>query len=172
MPATLLDRFTSPATMMDAEQELLSLGEGAVPILASVLTGQAKNEFGVSYRTLGLPLRCALEVACRLGVVASPLESLLRAELRDGNFVAAMALGGLGSVDDSTIEELAAHLDYVTNRKGGFDRAPDLTCEAAVALIKLGQENHPAVTTALMLSDSATADFDKVKASLQRAGRR
>jgi hypothetical protein len=42
--------------MMDAKQELITLGVGAVPILASVLTGEAKNAFGVSYRTLGLPL--------------------------------------------------------------------------------------------------------------------
>ena len=156
---------------MDAEQELLALGVDAVPVLASVLTGEAKNEYGVSYRALGLPLRCALEVARRLGVVARPLESLLRTELHAGNFVAAMALGELGSVDDRTIEELAAHLDYVTNCTNGFDRVPDLTCEAAIALIKLGQETHPAVTTALMLSDRATADFGKAKAFFHRKGR-
>ena len=171
MPSTLLDRFTSSATMMTAEQELLALGVGAVPILASVLTGEAKNEFGVSYRTLALPLRCALEVACRLGEVARPLETLLRAELHDGNFVAAMALGELGSVDDRTINELAAHLDYATNCKAGFDRALDLTCEAAVALIKLGQETHPVVTTALNLSNGAAADFKKVEAFLERSRR-
>ena len=171
MPSTILDRFISPASMMDAEQELLALGVDAVPILASVLTGQAKNEFGISYRALGLPLRCALEVARRLGAVARPLESLLRVELHAGNFVAAMALGELGSVDDQTVEELAGHLDYVTNCTNGFDRVPDLTCEAAVALIKLGQETHPAVTTALMLSDRAAADFARAKAFLRRRER-
>lgn len=170
MPSTLLDRFTSQATMMDAEHELLTLGVDAVPILASVLSGEAKNEFGISYRALGQPLRCALEVARRLGIVARHLESLLRAELHNGNFVAAMALGELGYADDSTIKELAAHLDYVTNRKSGFDRAPDLSCEAAVAIIKLGQETHPAVTKALTLSHRAAADFDKVKAFLQKEG--
>jgi len=85
--------------------------------------------------------------------------------------VAAIALGELGIVDDSTIKALAAQLDYVTNRKAGFDRAPDLTYEAAVALIKLGQENHPVVTTALNVSNRATADFVKVKAFLERSKR-
>lgn len=170
MPSTILDRLTSTATMMDAEQELLTLGADAVPILASVLTGEAKNEFGVAYRALRLPLRCVLEVARRLGVVARPLEPLLRAELHDGNFVAAMALGVLGSVDGSTIEELAAHLDYSTNREKGFFPEYDLAAEAAVALIRLGQEAHPAVTTALTLSDCAAADFERVKAFLQREG--
>jgi hypothetical protein len=171
MPSTILDRLTSPATMMDAEQELLTLGADAMPILASVLTGEAKNEFGVAYRALGLPLRCILEVARRLGVVARPLEPLLRVELHDGNFVAAMALGVLGSVDGSTIEELAAHLDYATNCEKGFLPAEyDLAFEAAVALIRLGQEAHPAVTTALTLSDRAAAYFERVKAFLKKEG--
>jgi hypothetical protein len=69
MLSTLLDRLTSPTTMIDAEQELLALGVDAVPILASVLSGQAKNEFGVPYRVLELPLRCALEAAIRLGLL-------------------------------------------------------------------------------------------------------
>ena len=105
------------------------------------------------------------------GTVARPLESLLRAELHAGNFMAAMALGELGSVDDRTIEELAAHLDYVSNCENGFGHAHDLTYEAARALLKLGQETHPAVTTALMLSNRAIVDFGKVKAFLLRTGR-
>lgn len=168
MQSALLDRFTNPATMIEAEQELLSLGVNAVPILASVLTGEAKNGFGVSYRELGLPLQCTLEVAVRLGTVARPLESLLCAELHHGNFVAAQALGGLGSVEDSTIEELATHLDYFTNLNRGIDRVPHLSFEAAVALIRLGQEAHPAVTKAFILSDRAAADFQRMKAFLQR----
>jgi hypothetical protein len=171
MTRSLFDRFTSQTTMLDAEQEMLALGPGAIPILASLLTGEAANEFGVPYRKLGLPLRCTLEVAIRLGPVARPLESLLRAELHAGNFVAAMALGALGGVDDNSIEELAAHLDYDANRKSEFDRAPDLTCESAVALIKLGQEAHPAVTAALKRSARATTDFARTKASLARAKR-
>lgn len=79
-----------------------------------------------------------------------------------------MTLGILGSVDVSTIEELAAHLDYAINREKGFFPAEyDLASEAAVALIRLGQEAHPAVTTALTLSDRAAAHFERVKAFLQ-----
>jgi hypothetical protein len=157
--------------MLAAEQELIALGPDAIPVLASVLTGEAANAFGVPYRELGLPLRCALEVAIRLGPIARPLESLLRAELHRGNFAAAVALGTLGSVDESSIEELAAHLDFATNKQNGFLRVPDLTCESAVALFKLGHEVHPAVTAALQRSARAAADFARTKAFLLKDAR-
>ena len=162
MPNAILDRFTSPTTMMDAEQELLALGSRAVPILESVLKGEATNDCGVPYRKLGLPLRCVLEVAKRLGSVARPLEALLRIELHGGHFVAAQALGALGSVENDSIEELAAHLDYKANELSGFPSALDLAAECAVALIRLDQAKHPAVLTALEGSPRAAADFDRM----------
>jgi hypothetical protein len=86
MDNELLERLCNSATMIDAEQSLLRQQADAIPLLASVLSGDAKNSYGVPYRSLGLPLRCALEVAIRLGPAARPLESLLREELRQGNF--------------------------------------------------------------------------------------
>ena len=162
MPNAILDRFTSPTTMMDAQQELLALGSRAVPILESVLKGEATNEFGVPYRKLGLPLRCVLEVAKRLGPVARPLEALLRIELHGGHFVAAQALGALGSVENRSIDELAAHLDHKANELSGFPNSLDLAAECAVALIRLDHGKHPAVLTALERSPHATADFDRM----------
>jgi len=123
--------------------------------------GDAANEFGTPYRTLGLPLRCALEVATRLGPIARPLEALLRIELQRGNFVAAQALGRLGEVGHSSIEELAAHLDCETNKLDGFADAIDLAAECAVALVRLDQAQHPVVLAALKASSRASADFDR-----------
>ncbi len=157
--------------MMDAEQDLLALGSRAVPILESVLKGEATNEFGVPYRKLGLPLRCVLEVAKLLGPLSRPLEALLRIELHDGHFVAAQALGALGSVEGHSIEELAAHLDYKANELNGFQNAIDLAAECAVALIHLGQAKHPAVLAALEGSPRATADFDRMMNFLLRQRR-
>ncbi|MDQ0073352.1 hypothetical protein J2W34_005160 [Variovorax boronicumulans] len=162
MPNAILDRLTSPTSMMDAEQELLALGSRAVPILESVLKGEAANEFGVPYRKLGLPLRCVLEVATRLGPLARPLEALLRVELHGGHFVAAQALGALGSVENRSIEELAAHLDYKANQLSSVPHALDLATECAVALIRLDHAKHPVVLTALEGSPRATADFDRM----------
>jgi hypothetical protein len=155
--------------MLDAETELLALGSDAIPILDSLLTGTATNEFGVPYRNLGLPLRCVLEVAIRLGTIARPLEPLLREELRRGDFVAAQALGVLGAVDEDTIEELAAHLDFDVNKRIGAIRAVDLTSESAIALIRLGHAEHPAVLAALKQSPRAASDFARMMAFVRQS---
>ncbi|MFA7669320.1 MAG: hypothetical protein WCX93_08240 [Burkholderiaceae bacterium] len=67
MSNALYERLLSNETMMDAESDLLAKGAAAVPVLASILDGTATNGFGVTNRGLGLPLRCAIEVAGRLG---------------------------------------------------------------------------------------------------------
>lgn len=157
MAHPILDRFTSPSTMMDAEAELLALGAAAVPILESVLNGTSTNDFGVPHRKLGLPLRCALEVARRLGAIAQPIEPLIRAELRLGNVVAAQALGALGRVDEESIVELAAHLDHDNNGRRGNAQALDLAAECTMAIVKLGHEKHTAVVAALERSPHTAA---------------
>lgn len=167
MTHPIVSRFTSSATMMKAEQELIALGSGAVPVLEAILNGGLTNEFGVPYRKLGLPHRCALEVAKRLGPIARPLESLLRADLRCGYFVAAQALGSLGVVDDESIEVLASHLDYDVNKASGFVEALDLMCECGAALVRLGHADHPVVVSALERSPRASADFARMSRSLQ-----
>src|SRR5436190_7659634 len=91
LTSAIFEQFLSPSTMMDGEKQLLALGDKAVPLLEAFLSGAAKNRFGVPYRTLGLPLRCALEVSRRLGPMAKPLERHLRDELKRGDPIAAMA---------------------------------------------------------------------------------
>jgi hypothetical protein len=142
----IFEEFLSPSTMIEAEQELLALGDQAVPVLESLLTGDAKNRFGVPYRTLGLPLRCTLEVARRLGPVAKPLERYLRDELKSGDPVAAMALGSLGKLEEASVVELAAVL---------HDENWDLSLESALALVRCGAADHPAVLRAMNESQKA-----------------
>ncbi len=154
MQQSLFERFKSPASMMAAEQELLALGESAVPILETFFSGEAKNEFGIPFRQLGLPLRCALEVARRLGPIAKPLENHLRSELRAGHFVAAMALGSLGSLEESSVSELALSLS------GDLD----MSTESAVALIKCRQVENPLVL-------AAASQSEKVSEVLKRTSR-
>lgn len=139
--------------MMDAELELIARDD-AVHLLDDLFAGVAKNEFGIPYRDLGLPLRCALEVARRLGTKAKPLESHLRRELRSGHFVAAMALGSLGNLEIESVEDLALAL--------GSDDF-DLSCESAVALLKSGKADHPAVLAVQLNSASAARALARVK---------
>jgi hypothetical protein len=152
MTNDIFEQFLSPSTMMEAEQQLLAMGEHALPVLESLLSGDAKNYFGVPYRTLGLPLRCAIEVARRLGPVAKPLERYFREELRRGDHVAAMALGSLGQLEEASIIELAAAL---------IGRL-DLSMESAAALVQCGVTQHPAVLKALAGSSKARDSLTRV----------
>jgi hypothetical protein len=131
--------------MLEGELQLLSGGADSLPALESLLTGEAKNRFGVPYVQLGLPLQCALEVAGRLGPVAKPLEPLLREQLRHGHHTAAMALRSLGSLERDSIFQLAASLE------GDLL----LATESAMALLASGETEHPAVLEVVARSKSA-----------------
>ena len=143
MSNALFERLLSSKTMLEAEKELLASGVAAVPVLASILDGTAKNGFGVAYRDLGLPLRCAIEVAGRLGPQAKPLEGLLAQELLRGSPPAANALGHLRSLEASSVQALAACLD---------SRDGDLAVESAAALIRCNEADHAAVVHATIQS--------------------
>lgn len=144
---TLFNRFGSPGSMIEAEQELLALGEAAVPILTTLFSGEARNEFGVPYRELDLPLRCAIEVAKRLGRIAKPLEPYLRDELKRGDHSAAMALSALGDLEQETVNALAASLH------GDFD----LSHESAYALVCCGEAENSEVRKVVESSERASA---------------
>jgi hypothetical protein len=155
------DLFLRPdsASHINGEQRLIRKGKDALPELVAFFAGEARNEFDVPYRSLGMPMRCVLETVRRLGPIAKPLESYLRAELQLDNFVAAMALGSLESLDEQSIVALAACLDK-TN--------VDLSSESAAALIFCGQDNHPDVTAARARSSRAETTFSRVKAYIAR----
>jgi hypothetical protein len=158
MPHPYFQRFESTGTMMQAEQELLELGEGAVSILATFFDGEACNEFGVPYRRLALPLRCAIEVARRLGAVAKPLELHLLEELKKGDHIAAMALGSLGALESQSVEALAQSLDGEL----------DLSFESARALILCGEADGAPVREVLARSKRAADLFAKASAYYSR----
>lgn len=146
MPNPLFESFLHSATMFEAEQQLLGMGSEAVPILQSLFSGESKNAFGVPYRNLGLPLRCALELALRLGPTARALEPFLRAELERGNETAVRALGALGTLEPASVFALIRQLE----------RYPDTVAwESARALKRCGQVEHPAVLEALNRSQKA-----------------
>ncbi|MFO0619236.1 MAG: hypothetical protein U0414_41995 [Polyangiaceae bacterium] len=140
----LLDQFLQPAQRAEAANRLVELGALAVPAIASVLDGSARNPFGVALRAASEEVaRCALVSARRLGRVAAPLEPLLRAEL-SSEFAglraeAAAALGHLESISDETAAELAALLNS----------SPEVASEAAVALVRLELLDHAAVRAAV-----------------------
>jgi hypothetical protein len=77
--------FLTPADRSWATNELSTLGASAIPVLRSILSGEAKNEFDVPYRRLGAPLDCALVTIRLMGRSAKSLEILVRAELEAGH---------------------------------------------------------------------------------------
>ena len=147
--------FLSTSTMMDAETQLIERGVEAIPVLISLLSGEAKNNFGVPYRELGLPLRCALEVACRLGPIAKPLEGYLCEAVRGGNATAATALGSLGTLEKDSVVVLGAALDSDDY---------NLSAEAAAALIKAEATRHPAILEVTSRSIIAANMLEKISA--------
>jgi hypothetical protein len=155
----VFEQLLSPSTMLDGEQSLVAMKGEAIPLLRNLLDGTAKNANGVAYRNLGLPLRCALEVASRLGSQAQSLESLLVKELQAGSAVAAKALGGLGRVSEATVEALAVSLEPPTAAR--FDI--DLPYEAGLALMRLGAAEHPSVLRLIEASKRAEANWAKVR---------
>lgn len=159
MTNQVFEKLLSPSTMMDGEQSLLVMKDQAIPLLRDLLDGTAKNENGVAYRNLGLPLRCALEVASRLGARAKPLEGLLVEELYAGKAAAAKALGGLERVSEATVLALAASLEPPPAER--FDL--DLPYEAGLALIRLGASEHPSVLRKIEASERANDTWVKVR---------
>ena len=77
--------FLSPADRGWATNELSTHGASAIPILRSILDGEAVNQYGVPYRRLGMPVDCALVTIKLIGKSARPLEDLVRAELEAGH---------------------------------------------------------------------------------------
>ncbi len=138
--------------MIDAEKELIALGEDAIPILETFFNGSAKNRFGVPFRQLGLPMTCALETVRRIGQYSKPLESHICEELKNGNHTAAMALCSLTSIEDESVIALAECL------RGDLN----LASESAAALIKHNKSHHVAVLKELSESESSAHVFERV----------
>lgn len=93
--AAFLEAFQSPRDRAQATHELARHGVDALPLLRAILDGEAKNEWGVAYRRLGMPVDCALVTISMLGALAKPLEYLVRQELAAGHPYATDALSAI-----------------------------------------------------------------------------
>ncbi len=89
---TIFERFLQPSERAAATIELVTQGAAALPILQSLLSGEATNSWGVPYRKLGVPVDCALVAIQRLGPIALPLEAYVKHEIENGHSYAADAL--------------------------------------------------------------------------------
>lgn len=130
--------FQSHATRGRATHELAAFGTAALPVLEALLSGDAKNEQGVAYKTLAQVTGCSFVTARMLGPLAKPLEARLREGLRDGHLYAVEALAALGSLDEETIQLLAQSLAGQIL----------VAFEAAHALVNCGADGHSAVDAA------------------------
>lgn len=130
-------------SFLEGERLLIENGPLSIPKLEAFFSGEAKNEFGAEYRTLGQAMTCALETACRLGSQAKPLETHLRRVLATGNHTAAMALGALGSLAQESVVALASAMLATSG-----PRYIDLAFESATALIKCGRASDPSFLAA------------------------
>lgn len=157
----LYEQLADRGSMMDAEQELLAMGADSIPVLEAIFDGEAKNAFGVPYRQFGLPLNCALEIACRMRAAAKPLEGRIREELKRGAFsAAAMAMRGLAPLEDDSVVALA-------NAVGSENL--DVSFAAAISLLETGHAMHPAVQRRLSESASASTVWERAFAWHDRA---
>jgi hypothetical protein len=134
-------------------KELESLGDGAIPLLEAVLSGEAKNKFGVAYGNLGMPLTRALIVARHLGPKSKPLEKYFIIELNNKHREAPSTIGALADISDEGIEALIGSL--------GDDILYSL--EVATVLKKLGLLNHVSVQRAMAISPVARKAIEAVK---------
>jgi hypothetical protein len=141
----IFERLLDVGQRAIATQELADQGEGALPILESLFSGTAKNQWGVPYRQLGTPFDCALVAAARLGSTAIPLEGYLRAAVQSGHPYAAQALAALGTLKDESIAALASQLET--------DHL--LATEAAIALVCTNNTHHSSVKEAIARSAAA-----------------
>jgi hypothetical protein len=144
-PDPIFEEFLQPSQRAKATVELVARGAEAIPVLITLLSGEAKNAFGVPYIRLGNPLDCALVAAGRLGALSKPLEPYIREALSSGHVYAASALGFLGTLEEATVVELAAQL------AGNVI----LSTEAAASLVRCGQVGHPSVVKAARSSPQA-----------------
>lgn len=154
---SLFERMTSPNTMLDAEDELIALGDGALDRLAALFDGSSRNESGTPYRALGLPLACALEIVIRLGSKAKPLEAFVAAEL-PANATAARALGALRELTSTSVEALAMELESPLS-------AGD---EAAIALVRCHQDQSQIVDSVCTRSDRAKRRLEFARRTVAR----
>lgn len=130
----LFERLTCEQTMIEAQQEIAAMGDDAIALLKGLFDGSSRNEWGISYRDLGLPLHCGLEIVVRLGSKAISLEPYINAELPKLE-VAARALGALGQLSQYSVSRLASALESHIN----------VASEAAMALVRCGYDESPAV---------------------------
>ncbi|MES2018038.1 MAG: hypothetical protein V4484_16240 [Pseudomonadota bacterium] len=103
-----LKAFQNPMDRARATHELAQFGELALPLLQAILNGSARNEFGVPYRNLGMPIDCALVTIQLLGFLAAHLEALVRVELANGHPYAESALAAIVAQPGSRLDSLHA----------------------------------------------------------------
>lgn len=144
-PDPVFEQFLDPGKRAIATAELASRGIAAIPILASLFDGKARNSFGVPYIKLGIPIDCALVVAGKLGSLAKPLEGYLRDAVASGHPYAPQALGAIGSLEEASIMALADQL--------GCNSIA--SAEAAYVLVRYGFQNHDSVLKAIQSSENA-----------------
>lgn len=119
---------------IEGERRLVEQGSHSVAKLRALLSGEARNRFGVPYRNIGQSITCALETIRRLGPIAKDLEPFVLHELRDRRHTAAMALGALGKLSDASVSALSEAME---------SNDPDLSMESAVALATCGAADYP-----------------------------
>jgi len=168
MPHPIFERWQNANTMLDAEYEVIAMGEDAIPMLEDFFEGRIANDYGVPYRDLGLPYRCALETVSRLGLIARSLEKYLIIGVWEGHWIAASALGRLGQVGDTAVRALADALHQPSADR--FDH--DLATEAAVSIIRLGAANHPSVQLAREASERSRTTWARTSAYVELEDRK
>ena len=148
----IYEKLNNRETMLDAEKELIDLGASSIVYLESILSGKAKNRFGVPYNKLGLPVTCTLEIIARMGDTAKELENYVAKEILDRDPSALRAISSFSSINEESIASLASSLSTESL----------FAHEAALVLKKFGALNHPMVLAIAAKSEYAQNVINKV----------
>jgi len=155
MSIDLLENLDNRSIMLETQQRLIEMGKSSLPILESILDGSAKNKFGISYNTLGLPLTSTLEIIAQLGDIAKPLEKYIQKELINNNPSALNAIKSFTLINNKTIDILVSCLlnDVL------------FSYEVASIIKKYNLLDHPDVIKVTKTSEVAMRIISKIKSA-------
>jgi len=144
------ERFLSPKDRGNAVHELAEMGEDAVPILDALFSGEAKNQFGSSYKNIGA-LHCGFVTVKKLGILAKPLEKFIREGIKNDNLYAIEAAGAMVELELETEKALARAV--IRNKVG----------EAIYSLVRCGSHKRTEIISMLSCDEKIIEAIERTE---------
>ncbi len=152
--AELIAGFADPGTRGFATHEMCVRGEKALLAIRGILDGSSVDSHGNPYPETSEVFRCALVSARLMGTRARCLEALLRELVgRVMGICAAEAIQALVQIEWRDQETLLVLVE-------ALEREADIAAEAANAIARSGNCDHPLVVERLYVSSRARSAME------------